>query len=677
MKYIILSISFLFLVACGTAQPVRGGGYSTKSKKAIKLFEQGKEAPRLRVDPKTQGPDYTTGLKLMNQSIEKDPDFLEAHLFAGEFAEYLKDYDEAILHYKRALEINPKHSFSSSTNFYLANLQQAQGQYADAIKNIDIFLSNRNAHVELAMQAQDMRANCEFSLKSIESPLDFNPINIGPGINTADPEYFPTITVDGKTILFTRRIEDGRVTGSFKEQEDFYVSNLSAKNIWGTAVAMPDNVNTVNNEGAPTIGADGRSLVFVACPDASGINYGENRLGKGSCDLFYTKKLGSRWSDPINLPGSVNSFHWESQPSLSSDGKTMYFVRGLRGRNATDNSDIYVTHLQEDGTWGKAERLPNYINSPKKEESVLIHPDGKTLYFASHGHVGMGGSDLFMSRLQDDGTWGKPINLGYPINTPYDENSLMVSPEGEVAFFASNREGGYGDLDIYYFVMPEHLRPTRTLYFEGMVYDIVTRRPIPGKFQLIDLKTGEEVVYSEADNITGEFTVSLPVDHEYALNVSYPGYSFYSKNFNMTESEGLDAVHMDVPLVPFIIDTPISLENVFFDLSKSSLRPESFVELDKFVAFLEKNPTINIELGGHTDTRGDAEENQILSEARAKSVYTYLVEKGIKADRLAYKGYGETLPITSDEEIAKLPTEKEQNAAHQSNRRTEYKTTKK
>ena len=675
MKYIILSFSLLLLAACGTAQP-RFDGYSTKNKKAIKLFEQGKEAPRLSADPRTKGPDYATGLKLMNQSLEKDSNFLEAHLFAGEFAEYLRDYDEAILHYKRALEINPTHSFSNSTNFYLANLQQAQGQYGDAIKNLDIFMQNRNANVELVLQARDMRAHCEFAQKALESPLDFNPINIGPGINTADPEYFPTITVDGKTILFTRRIEDGRVMGNFKEQEDFFVSSLSDKNIWGTAIAMPDNVNTVNNEGAPTLAADGRSLVFVACPDASGIDYGQGRLGRGSCDLFYTKKLGSRWSDPINLPGLVNSFHWESQPSLSSDGKTMYFIRGIRGRNATDDSDIYVTHLQENGTWGKPERLPNYINSPKKEESVLIHPDGKTLYFASHGHVGMGGSDLFMSRLKDDGTWGNPINLGYPINTPYDENSLMVSPEGEVAFFASNREGGYGDLDIYYFIMPEHLRPTRTLYFEGMVYDIVTRRPIPGKFKLIDIKTGEEVVYSEADNITGEFTVSLPVNREYALNVSYPGYSFYSKNFNMTDPEGLDAVHMDVPLVPLNVDTPVSLENVFFDLSKSTLRPESFVELDRLVEFLEKNATISIELGGHTDTRGDAKENQILSEARAKSVYTYLIGKGIKADRLAYKGYGETLPKISDEEIAKLPTA-EQNTAHQSNRRTEYKTTKK
>jgi outer membrane protein OmpA-like peptidoglycan-associated protein/tetratricopeptide (TPR) repeat protein len=674
MKYILLSISLFALVACSTAQP--RSGYSTKSKKAIKLFEQGKEAPRLSVDPRTGTPNFAEGMKLVQESLKKDSNFLEAHLLAGEFAEYLNDYPQAIFHFKRALQIDPYHSRTNSTFFYLGNLQQAVGDYEDAIKNLDIFIKGRGSNPDLVTQAREMRQSCEFALEALKNPIDFNPINIGPGINTADPEYFPTITVDGKTILFTRRIEDGRVRGKFKEQEDFFVSNLNDKNIWGTAVAMPDNVNTVNNEGAPTLGADGRSLVFVACPDMTGQNYGGSRTGKGSCDLFYTKKLGSRWTDPVNLPGSVNSFLWESQPSLSSDGKTMYFVRRVSKRGEPQNSDIFVTKLRADGTWGKAQRLPDYINTPKKEESVLIHPDGKTLYFASHGHVGMGGSDLFMCRLQNDGTWGEPVNLGYPINTPYDENSLMVSPEGEIAFFASNREGGFGDLDIYYFVMPEHLRPTRTLYFEGMVYDITTKRPIPGKFQLIDLKTGKEVVYSEADKLTGEFMVSLPVDREYALNVSYPGYSFFSKNFNMTEPEGLDAVHMDVPMVPLNIGTPVSLENVFFDLSEATLRPESYVELDKLVTFLEKNATISIELGGHTDTRGDAKENQILSENRAKSVYMYLVEKGINADRLSYKGYGETQPIISDEEIAKLPTEQEREAAHQSNRRTEYKTIK-
>lgn len=655
--------------SCSTAQH-----YSTKSKKAIKLFEQGKEAPRTSIDKTTNMPNFKLGLKYLDQAIEKDPNFWEAHMVAGEFAETLRDYELAINHFEKALAINPQRQSTGSTYFFLANLQQAVGQYDKAIKNIDLFQQFRNANQELIQKSHGIRASAVFAKKAMTNPLQFNPVNIGPGINTSQPEYFPTITVDGKTILFTRRVKDGRVRGPIAEQEDFFVSQLSDKNIWQTAIEMPSNINTVNNEGAPTIASNGRSLVFVACPDVTGTNYGENRNGKGSCDLFYTKKLGSRWTNPVNLPGKVNSYHWETQPSLSSDGKTMYFIRGTRNRNQTNNSDIYVTKLQADGTWGVAEKLPNHINTPNEEESVLIHPDGKTLYFASKGHVGMGGSDLFVTRMNNEGNWSVPENLGYPINTKYDENSLMVSPDGEIAFFASDRDGGYGDLDIYYFEMPEHLRPTKTLYFEGLVFDINTRKPIPGKFQLIDLATGEEVVYSEADKITGEFLVSLPVNKEYALNVTHPGYAFFSQNFNMTNPEGLEAIHMDVPLTPLTDDgKSIILANIFFDLNKSLLRKESFVELDKLVSFLKDNKEIKIEIGGHTDSRGDKQKNIILSNNRAKSVYDYVIAKGIDEERLSFKGYGSSKAVYSDEKIEAMRSKTEKEAAHQANRRTEYK----
>ena len=669
MKFGLFFISLLTFCACSIGQTK----YSTTNKKAIKLFEQGHLAPSQSIDEQTNLPNYKGGIVLMNQALEKDPNFWEAHMVAGEFCEYLGRNEEAIKHYEAALSINPNHSSSGSTYYFLASLQHLTGDYVNSNKNIDLFVRNRNANQQLVNKAYEIQANNDFAIQSLASPTNFNPVNIGPGINTADHEYFPTITVDGKTILFTRRIKDERVEGPIKEQEDFFVSDLNERDMWGTAIAMPPNINTINNEGAPTIGPDGRSLVFVACPDATGENYGENRAGKGSCDLFYTKKIGSRWTDPTNIPGNVNSFHWETQPSLSADGKTLYFVRGIRGRNQTENSDIYVTRLQTNGSWSTPERLPDIINTPYQEESVLIHPDGKTLYFASRGHVGMGGSDLFVSRLDESGIWSKPVNLGYPINTMFDENSLMVSPDGEIAFFASDRKGGYGGLDIYYFNMPVEMRPTKTVYFEGIVYDVQTRLPLAGKFQLIDIKTGKEVAISEADKVTGEFLVTLPIDREYALNVTYPGYAFFSKNFNMTLAENQDAVHMDVPMMPISMEQTVLLANVFFDLGKATLRPESNIELDKLVDFLLKNPTLKIELGGHTDTRGDDKENLKLSNDRAKAVFDYAIAKGVDGKRLTFKGYGETKPVISDAEIAKLGSDSEKEAAHQSNRRTEYK----
>lgn len=675
MKLLIVFFTFISLFSCSIAQMK----YSSTNKKAIAYFEEGIKAPDAQ-SSRGSLPNYNAGITLMNKAIEKDPRFWEAYLMAGEFAEYSYQSDLAIKYYEEALKINPNHSVTGSTQFFLANLKYKKGDYREALALLTPFIQNRNANPDLVRAAREIMASCDFAIASMKHPYKFEPVNLGPGVNTKDPEYFPTVTVDGKTLLFTRRIFDARVPkrddqpeNYQQQQEDFFVSQLGEDNVWQKAVPMPPNINTVNNEGAPTLGPDGRTLIFVGCPDYTGENYGEGRNGKGSCDFFITKKMGNRWSNPSNLPGKVNTRNWETQPSLSSDGKTMYFIRGIRNQGGQRNDDIYMSTMNEDGTWNEAVKLPPHINSPQNEESVLIHPDGKTLYFASRGHVGFGGSDLFISRMDEKGNWGIPVNLGYPINTKYDENSLLVGADGEIAFFASNREGGYGDLDIYYFELPEHLRPTKTLYFEGLVYDVNTKNPVPGKFQLTDLKTGKEIIRSQADLITGEFLVSLPLNADYALSVEFDGYYSFSKNFNMTVAEGLEALHMNVPMIPLANTESILLDNVFFDLNKSDLLPASFVELNKLKAFLDKNPTYKIELGGHTDTRGDAKDNLILSQSRAKAVVDYLIQQGIAPARLVAKGYGETMPKVSDEMISKMKTIAEQEKAHAQNRRTEYK----
>ena len=647
--------------------------YSTKSKKAIKLLEAAQKAPGQTLDPKTRGPNYREGLLLLEQALKKDPKFWEAHILSAQFNENLNNYKQAIFHYESALQINPEHSRYGSTHYYLSALYLAEAEYEKALKYVDVFMKNPNASEDFLRNAKEIKQNASFAINALKNPKNFNPINAGNGINTADPEYYPTITVDGKTLLFTRSIADNRVKG-YQEQEDFFVSNLDKTNNWQNAIPMASNVNTINNDGAPTISADGKSLIFVACSDETGTYYGENRYGKGSCDLFYTKKIGGKWINPINLPGGVNSSHWESQPSLSADGQTLYFVRGLRGKNTNGNSDIYVSHLQSDGNWGSALRLSDVINTPFAEESVCIHPDGKTLYFASRGHIGMGGSDLFISKMDANGIWGKPVNLGYPINTKFDENSLLVSPIGDVAFFASDRTGGFGDLDIYYFELPLEYRPTKTLYFDGNVFDQVSKSALPGHFQLTDIESGEIVIISDADKIDGSFMVALPVNKEYAIQVTHAGYAPYSINFNLKIPDGSDHYHIDIPMNPLTSSTENVLANIFFDLGKSTLRKVSAIELKNLASFLNRNPTIKIELGGHTDSRGNEADNLLLSTERAKAVYDYLIViEHISKERLSYKGYGKTQPIFSDKTIETIKTTEEKEIAHQKNRRTVYK----
>ncbi|WP_066759617.1 OmpA family protein [Crocinitomix algicola] len=675
-KLSILFLSLLFSCASYT----QGGSWGTKNKKAIKLVEQGMAAAN-EIDFVTGLPNYGAAIPYFDKAIAKDENFIDAYIIKADYATRIGKHDMAITAYKKAIEINPEASSTGYIYFDLSLLEWNYGAYADALVHAKKFITYKNANPESVKEAMWLIKNCEFAVEAIKNPVPFDPKNVGAGVNSEDPEYFPTLTVDEKQLLYTRRV----TSSNGYQQEDFFVST-DKNGYWNTGEPMPPNINTFNNEGAPTFAPDGRTLIFVGCIDPR-YGYGEGRRGYGSCDLFVTEKVGEKWLDPINLPGAVNSKHWETQPSLSSDGKSLYFIRGnvrsSGGRNKR-NGDIYVSKKQADGFWGMPEKLPDNINTPDSESSVLIHPDGKTLYFASNGHVGMGGYDLYMTTLQPDGSWSDPKNLGYPINTSNNENSLLVFASGEIAIFGSDREGGFGDLDLYSFEMPKSIRPTRTIYMTGTVFDDKTDKKLEAEFSLIDLETDTEVIRSYSDRVNGAFLVTLPINRDYALIVNKDGYNPYSVHFNLRVPENSnEPYHRDVPLVPIESDAPVELANVFFDLGSHVLRKESFVELNKFVDFLNKYPKINVELQGHTDAQGDDESNMTLSDNRAKSVRTYLISKGISAERLTAKGYGETQPNTittaegkkvrlTEEYINGLP-ENEQKAAHQLNRRTMYK----
>jgi len=679
MKYLLSTLIIFFTISCSTAQH---GQWRTDSKKAIKYVETARLKVR-ELDQRTGMPNYRGAIPWLDRAIEKDENFIDAYLIKADYAARMGDLDMAINAYHAVLKIDPNFSRTGYVYLDLAKMELKKGQYEGALKHAKHYKTIKGANKERFVDADWIIKNSTFAIEAVAHPVPFKPVNIGSGVNTPDPEYFPTLTVDQSQLLFTRRVSDSR--SQYGAQEDFFVSQ-GDDNYWQLGEPMPKNINTSFNEGAPTFAPDGRTLIFVGCANEKR-QYGGNRRGYGSCDFFITKKVGNKWLDPINLPGMVNSANWETQPSLSSDGKTLYFIRGQvrssGGRNKR-NGDIYVSKIQSDGSWGLAVKLPANVNTPYSESSVLIHPDGKTLYFASNGHVGMGGYDLYMTQLQPDGMWSNPKNLGYPINTENDENSLLVFADGKLAVFASDRPGGFGSLDLYSFELPENVRPTKTIYMEGVVYNKVTNQKLEAEFSLIDLKTGVEVIHSTSDYQSGEFVVTLPIDREYALIVNKDGYNPFSVNFNLTIPENSDKpYHMDAPLIPINnLGEVVTLKNVFFDLDSYNLRSKSFIELDNLVAHLNKNPKMVIELQGHTDAQGNASHNLTLSKNRAKSVMDYLISKGINKDRLSSEGFGSTVPATSVDENGKevkltedyinsLPKEK-QKAAHQENRRTVY-----
>jgi outer membrane protein OmpA-like peptidoglycan-associated protein len=362
----------------------------------------------------------------------------------------------------------------------------------------------------------------------------------------------------------------------------------------------------------------------------------------------------------------INSNQYETQPSFSADGKTLFFVSGRPG--GFGETDIYVSTLQSDGSWGRPYNLGPKVNTPGKEESVFIHPDGKTLYFGSNGHVGMGGLDLYVTHMDENGQWGEPMNLGYPINTYKDESGIIVGPTGDVAYLASSRDGGMGGLDLYSFSLYESARPGKITYVKGKVYDARTKQPLGAHFELVDLSSGQQMIVSDANSGNGEFLVTLPVDKNYALNVSQPGYLYYSENFALKElHDNSKPFLLDVPLQPIDTGSIWELKNVFFETAKFDLKPESKQELNKLINFLNANKTMKGELSGHTDNVGDKKMNLTLSLNRAKAVFDYLVNAGIDPKRLPYKGYGDTRP--------KVPNDSDEH--RQMNRRTEFKVTSK
>jgi len=622
--------------------------YTSKNKKAIKLYEEGRNYYDMRNNDLAE--------VSFLQALEKDPAFAEAELLLAYVYTDKMDYDKAIEHYQKSIDI--KFDMFPEAHASLGLLQLNKGEYEDAQTNFTNYLKFTGSPLMMKPYAEKGLLDCEFAIEALKHPVPFDPINLGEGVNTDLPEYFPALSADGKYLLFTRRLDSEKTYTGYNE--DFYVSKFDGHN-WGPAVNLK-GINSMNNEGAPTISPNGQFLIFTTCEDPYE-GYGQGRKGFGSCDLFYAYNIGGKWTAPKNLNRPVNSPHWESQPSFSSDGKTLYFIRGFRSRDGVKQQDIWTSELSEGGVWSTPVRLSKTINTEGREESVFIHPDNKTLYFSSDGHPGMGGLDIFMSTKGEDGKWGEPVNLGYPINTFNDENSLLVDAEGKLAYFASDREGGKGELDLYAFELPESAKPNRVTYLAGKVYDAETKEVLPARFELINLKNSQTAVQSYADEVSGEYLVCLPIHQDYALNVSHPGYLFHSENFTLSEGTVDKPFQKNVAMHKIKVGETVVLKNVFFETAKFDLKPRSKVELDKLIAFLNINENLKIELSGHTDNVGDKKSNQVLSENRAKAVYNYLIENGIAKERLTTKGYGDTQPI-ADNETAEGRAE---------NRRTEFK----
>jgi outer membrane protein OmpA-like peptidoglycan-associated protein len=462
---------------------------------------------------------------------------------------------------------------------------------------------------------------------------------MGNKINTKYDDYWPMLTADEQIIYTTKMIPvDMRFPLSEKNrQEDFFFNKKLNNGQWGPLYHIGKPINTKLNEGAPSISADGQWFYFTAC---------QRPGGKGRCDIYKTRKTGDSWLTPVNLGPPINTSAWESQPSVTADGRTLYFTSDRPG--TIGNLDIWVSHLKQDGTWSKPENLGPVINTKEKEMSPFIHPDGKTLYFVSNGHPGFGNQDIFISRKNNDGSWQKPVNLGWPINSQNEERGVFVNARGNLALISAARDGNQ-DIDIYSFELYPKIQPTPSTYVTGIIRDAETKKTLEAELQLVNIETGDTIAENISDSKTGKYLVVLPTKNTYAFNVSKKGYLFYSENFNLTGNYDINKPFVkNIDLQAIKPGKKVVLKNIFFELDSYELKPESKIELNKLIEFLNLNPTVKIELAGHTDNQGSRLHNITLSQNRAKAVYNYLTQKGIKASRLQYKGYGQDQPIADN-----------------------------
>lgn len=628
LPFVFLCINF-FLVLQGLDAQTTKGQLTVKEKK---LYDEGKKHAQ-------QG-----NFKKSNDSFEKllktKTDFTEGilRLASNYFAQ--KQYQNAEALFLNAVHIEPE--YDPEMYYSLAMVQKEMGKLTEAIENLGTYGQKETKNLDKVNKANKLKENLIFTVHAKKNPVPFKPINMGENINTTNSEYTPLLSLDGKHLIFTRNVK--RPT-DFIGQEDLFMAEHDGDN-WKKAYPVTD-INTSQNEGAFAISANGKYIVFTAC---------DRKDAFGSCDLYYSMLMDGNWTAPVNMGHKVNSAAWDSQPTLSADGRTLLFASRRLGTYG--GSDIFMTYKDHKNSWVTPVNLGPEINTVNDDESPFLHPDGSTLYFRTNGRPGMGGFDIFLSRKNDTtGMWQPPVNIGYPINTEGDDGSLTVSLDGKSAYYASDVNFTTGQkmnhLDIFTFELYEKARPIPTTFVKGLVTDLNTGKPLKAKVTIKELNTGNDIFQIFTDN-DGYFLSGISTGKNYACIVELKDYRYHTENFDLTDKRILSEPYfLDIKLKPITKQTspitqPTILQNIFFASGSAELKSESSYEIALIYKLMVDNQAIHVKIVGHTDDVGKAEDNLLLSQRRAKSVADAIVSLGIDAGRITSEGKGETNPISDN-----------------------------
>lgn len=600
----------------------------SKLDKAYNLFSKGK---------------YNESSDILRELITKEPEFASAYFlialigiekeniatiekFMPKVYEACPDFTHPLLYYYLGLMDYSNEKFESSKKHFNHFIELA-GEYT---QTYDSLINEADNYLQWS----------GFLDKTINEKVEFNPSKIN-YLCTDDDEFLPFISIDREKVFFTRRTEvKTEVEQSFyqkaniEKKELFCLSTLQKDGSYDKGFPLPEPFNMGNNEGGATLTADNRELYFTVCKPIEEYT---------NCDIFYSQWLGEYWSDVSSVGQNINNTGtWETQPCISPDGKTLYFVSNRPG--GFGGLDIWISRKQPNGTWGKPSNAGAKINSPGDEKAPFMHPDGVSFYFSSTGWKGLGGYDLFYLKL-DDKKMRSPINLGYPINTDGDEVGVYVTLGNEMAYFASNTLNKNNNWDIYRFDLNEKYQPLKAKLIKGKVIDS-TNNLDGASLELIRISDRTRTNY-DIDPNTGNFAMVVLEEEPYLIKAKKEGYAFESKLVKTTMEE-TQPKEIEMELNPLEIGASYVIKDILFATNSYELNKESQEIIDAFIEYLNEYPKIRCTIEGHTDNIGSDEDNQILSENRARTVVEYIIKSRIREDRINYKGYGAKKPVADN-----------------------------
>lgn len=623
---------------------------------------------------------YKKGLEHFEKAYAFNPNSAELNFKIGVCHAHSTNKDKCISFIKDAHERNPE--VDPFIDYYMGFALQLDGKFEKAIEFYTTFETEYRKADDFGKFVKQRKNECKAGMKLVPNPIRAW-IDHVPELSSAFDDYAPSVTMDGEEIILTSNRPNANQPNEVGVYDDEIYSSVFVDGKWQKPRVLKGKINSKANDVSNNLSYNGTKMLM------SRIN------AQGNMDIYESFLKGDTWSEPVSFSRDINFKSNERFASYNFNDRSIYFAKDKE--NGKNGYDIMVSgvKVKRDRSYGLPVQVLD-VSSQFNDGPIYLHPDGKTMYFASEGFDSMGGYDIFMSKKIKGGGWGKPINMGYPINTPYDDYFFAATANGKYAYIASNRAGGKGGFDIYkvtfwgepktpLFATEDYLlasvaKPIQDpelvgavkvssqanlTVFKGITIDAITKKAVEAVIDITDNRTGKVVESFTTNSATGKFLLSLESGGNYGIAVKADGYLFHSENFDIPDGSAYNLVNKTIELKNIKIGSKIALRNVFFDTGKSEIRSESFAELDRLVKLLKDVPALKIELSGHTDNTGSVQSNNKLSQDRAEAVVNYLASKGIAKNRLVAKGYGSSRPVDTNDTAS----------GRQNNRRTEFEIT--